>query len=268
MRVAAKAGADAAIWARIAAALDRVAQDEEVRILLAVESGSRAWGFPSRDSDWDVRFLYVRPLRSYLSVEPGRDVIERPLVDGLDLNGWGLRKGLGLLVRSSAVVLEWLASPVRYREDDEAAAGLAEVARAAAHLPALQYHYDRLARRSWEGADSSGMAAGEMRLKSVLYALRPALALDWMRRHGTPPPMDLPALLAGVPLREEMLDAVSVLLARKAAASEADTTACPEVVAGFITATLACKVPRPAPWDRSAAVAAADAMLLRLVTDR
>lgn len=254
--------ADGTVRARIAEALDGIEREESVRILLAVESGSRAWGFPSRDSDWDVRFLYVRPLASYLSMEPGRDVVERPLVDGLDLSGWDLRKALGQLVRSSAVVLEWLGSPVRYRWDDGVAAALAEVARTAAHLPALQYHYDRLARRSWAGAGTPGE---EMRLKSVLYAFRPALALAWMRRHGTPPPMDLPALLAGVPVPEAMPDAVAALLARKAEGVEADMAPCPEAVVAFVSDALTTQVPRPAPWDRSVAVTAADALLLRTV---
>lgn len=138
-----------AMRTRIAAMLDDIERDHRIRILLAVESGSRAWGFASSDSDWDVRFLYVRPLESYLRINPPPDVIEVPLTDELDLSGWDLRKALALLVASNAVALEWLASPVVYRRDDEACAVLTELTRAAAHLPALSYHYDRLACRHW-----------------------------------------------------------------------------------------------------------------------
>lgn len=161
-----------AMRARIAAALGDVERAEGIRVLLAVESGGRAWGLPSRDSDWDVRFLYVRPLAVYLGVVPPHDTIERPIVDGLDLGGWDVRKPLGLLVRSNAAVLEWLASPITYRRDGWAVAGLTGVARLAAHGPALEHHHDRLARGAWPPAD--GEAA---RLKALFHALRPALAL-------------------------------------------------------------------------------------------
>ena len=86
-----------ALRARIQAELDAIEREETVKILLAVESGSRAWGFPSRDSDYDVRFLYVRPIESYLAVTLPRDVIERPVDAVLDVNGWDLRKALQLM---------------------------------------------------------------------------------------------------------------------------------------------------------------------------
>lgn len=72
--------------------LKRIEREEGVRILYACESGSRAWGFPSRDSDYDVRFLYIRPVEWYLSIFDKRDVIERPISDRLDINGWDLKK--------------------------------------------------------------------------------------------------------------------------------------------------------------------------------
>ena len=92
--------------ATIRAKLDQIAREEGVTVLLAVESGSRAWGFHSEDSDYDVRFLYCRPVDWHLTVMPGRDVIERPISDELDLSGWDLRKTLGLILGSNAVVLE------------------------------------------------------------------------------------------------------------------------------------------------------------------
>ena len=127
---------DPAFRARAAAALAEVERAEGVRVLLAVESGSRAWGFASRDSDYDVRFVYLRPLAGYLSVVPARDVLERPLEGLLDLGGWDVRKALGLLARGNAVALEWLGSPVVYRQDPTAVELLRGVARAAAHPPA------------------------------------------------------------------------------------------------------------------------------------
>ena len=250
-----------AVRGHIAAALDDVERTEGVRVLLAVESGSRAWGFPSRDSDWDVRFLYVRPLAASLGVIPPRDTIERPIVDGLDLGGWDVRKALGLLVRSNAAVPEWLASPITYRHDERTVAGLVGVARLAAHRPALEYHYDRLARGAWPPAD--GEAA---RLKALFYALRPALALAWLRRVGAPLPMDLPSLMVGLAPRPELVQAVAALRARKATGSEADPAPrCPEVEA-FVSEVLAVRPGRPVSWDKAPAIAAADAVFLHLVT--
>ena len=158
---------DPAFHTRAEAALAAVEREEGVRILLAIESGSRAWGFPSQDSDYDVRFIFVRPLADYLRVSPPRDVIERPIDDLLDLGGWDLRKALGLAVRSNAVVGEWLSSPVVYRSDPSIVIRLQALAHQAAHLPALAYHYDRLPRNAWTAGD------GEIRLKSYFMRCVP-----------------------------------------------------------------------------------------------
>src|SRR2546426_2645677 len=138
-------------------ALQQIESAEHVRIVYACESGSRAWGFPSRDSDYDVRFLYVQPIEAYLAVMPLRDVIERPVDATLDVNGWDLRKALQLMLRSNAVLIEWLTSPVRYRSWDGAEELLA-LARSAANLTALTYHYQHQARRSFESAREGNSA--------------------------------------------------------------------------------------------------------------
>jgi len=75
---------------KILSRLYEIEAEEDVRIVYACESGSRAWGFPSADSDYDIRFLYVRPVEWYLSIDVERDVIERPVQDGLDISGWDL----------------------------------------------------------------------------------------------------------------------------------------------------------------------------------
>ena len=105
-------GFDAATVERIQARLDEVERDHGVRVLWAVESGSRAWGFPSPDSDYDCRFFYVRRHDDYLSPWRPRDVIETPLDGVLDVNGWDLIKAVRLAARSNATVLEWLRSPL------------------------------------------------------------------------------------------------------------------------------------------------------------
>ena len=92
--------------------LQGVAEAEHVRILYAVESGSRGWGFASADSDWDVRFLYLRRPEWYLSIQRRRDVLEFPLRDGLDLSGWDLKKALGPFAKSNPPLPEWLRSSI------------------------------------------------------------------------------------------------------------------------------------------------------------
>src|SRR4051812_49968845 len=102
------------VVAAIDARLSDVEAEHEVRIALAIESGSRAWGFPSPDSDYDCRFIYLRRPQTYLSLFQGRDVIETPLEGEMDVNGWDLSKALRLLLKGNAVVIEWLTSPIQY----------------------------------------------------------------------------------------------------------------------------------------------------------
>ncbi|MGK9234036.1 nucleotidyltransferase domain-containing protein [Inquilinus limosus] len=255
---------DEAMRQRIGPILDGIERREGVRILMAIESGSRAWRFASRDSDYDVRFIYRRPIDDYLSVETRRDVIELPVDGTLDVNGWDLRKALGLIAKSNAVVIEWLTSPVVYRRDDDATALLLGLAKAHTHLPALAYHYDRSARRAWCPGDDGN----PIKLKSYFYALRPALALNWMRRKGTPPPMDLPSLMSGSPLPDNLRDAVSMLLRRKAEATESETVARVPALEAYLTTALAETAPRPGIWDRAPAIRAADAAFRTLLQAR
>jgi len=108
--------------------LRRIEQAYDVRVLYACESGSRAWGFASQDSDYDVRFIYVHSRDWYLSIEDRRDVIEEPIREGLDLSGWELRKTLRLLRKSNPPLLEWLKSPVVYAWDEAFVADFRQLA--------------------------------------------------------------------------------------------------------------------------------------------
>src|SRR3954452_13450282 len=98
--------------------LEEAEAEHGVRILYACESGSRAWGFASPDSDYGVRFIYAQPRNWYLSfdVERRRDVIEYPIVDDIDQSGWDVRKALYLFTRNNGALLEWLHSPIVYLE--------------------------------------------------------------------------------------------------------------------------------------------------------
>ncbi|MEP9402113.1 nucleotidyltransferase domain-containing protein [Sphingomonas sp. VNH70] len=198
--------------------LAAIEAEHGVRLLFAVESGSRAWGFPSPDSDYDVRFVYVRPRDAYLALTPPRDVIEQPIVDDIDLNGWDIRKALGLLLKSNAIVGEWIGSPIRYRPDHPVVAQLAALADAVCDPHAVACHYAKLGRTAagtWLDGDAP------VPVKRYFYALRPALAIRWMRAHASRrPPMDLVSLLAGIDLPEALVDAIAGLVAAKASTAE------------------------------------------------
>lgn len=198
--------------------LSAIEAEDGVRVLMAVESGSRAWGFPSPDSDYDIRFIYVRPRDWYLSLVPGRDVIERPIVDEIDLNGWDIRKAFGLLLKSNAVVSEWIESPIRYRSDDPFIAKFAALADAMLDARALAHHYARLGRTAadrWLDGDD------DVAVKRYFYALRPALAIRVLRLHPHQrPPMNLQALVALANLPAETEAAIAALVEAKARTNE------------------------------------------------
>jgi uncharacterized protein len=216
---------DSFVSSRVRAELSRVEAERGVRVLYACESGSRAWGFASRDSDWDVRFLYVHQRDWYLSVENRRDVVEQMLDEPfgpgspeLDLGGWELRKALRLLRKSNPPLLEWLKSPLVYAEDarfyvefDALASGFYSRQRCFAH-------YLHMARGNWRdylaGRD-------EVRLKKYLYVFRPLLACRWLARDLGQPPMLFSELLA-VLEENEVRAEVDALVARKQAGDELD----------------------------------------------
>lgn len=207
-----------AIRSDIQARLDRIEMDHDVRLLMAVESGSRAWGFPSPDSDYDVRFVYVRRRDWYLSLSPGRDVIETPIEDDIDLNGWDVRKALGLLLKSNAVVNEWIDSPIRYRPDDPVAGRIAVLADRMLDARALAHHYSRLGRNA---ADRWLDGVDDVPVKKYFYALRPALAIRVLRLHPEiRPPMNLQSLIGMAELPGVLVSQIDALVAAKAQTNE------------------------------------------------
>ncbi|WP_310395232.1 nucleotidyltransferase domain-containing protein [Hymenobacter sp.] len=214
--------------ARIQTALAQLETTHSIRILYACESGSRAWGFPSPDSDYDVRFIYCHPADWYLALDEGPDTLNFPIDDELDLAGWELRKALRLLRGSNASVFEWLQSPVVYHEALNFRARLAPFLPAAFNLKAGLHHYLGQLRRGVE----EDVAAEQVRLKRLFYALRSALAARWIRERHTLPPMEFAPLCALLPpaLRAD----VAELLQRKASADEKTTVARPAALAEFL----------------------------------
>ena len=164
--------------------LKEIEQREGCRILLAVESGSRAWGFASPDSDYDVRFIYVRPKESYLRLDRVRDVIEVPINEMLDINGWDVDKTLKLLHKSNPTVFEWFSSPIIYQTSDFAERFKSVMRKYFSSKSGL-WHYLHMA----EGNYREYLRGDMVKAKKYFYVLRPILACRWILEKGTPPPM-------------------------------------------------------------------------------
>jgi len=194
----------------IAKALSRIEEDHQVRIILAIESGSRAWGFPSRDSDFDVRFIYVHQQEWYLSIADKRDVIELPVDPVLDINGWDLKKALQLMRKSNAPLFEWLASPIQYSvwpEDYLAMAkSCAEKIKAKEHV----------------------------KLKTYMYAIRPVLCCQWIIDHMEQPPMRIDDMLSEIKNDHAFKDTVVQLIGQKKEQTEKDTVKRSDIIEDYI----------------------------------
>lgn len=226
---------DPAIVETIQQRLDDVRRAERVVIPLAVESGSRAWGFPSPDSDYDCRFIYIRRSEDYLSPWRKRDVIETPLDEIFDVNGWDLGKTLKLLLKGNAVVIEWLTSPIGYRRDEQFADELLALAREAVERERIAYHYLHLGerqRRAYFHDDKN------VRRKKLFYALRPAAALRWLRLHPTEriAPMNFQRLMAECEPPAHVSEIVEGLLIEKFRSSEMGAGPVEPALAAFIDA--------------------------------
>lgn len=220
---------------QIVAALANIEMTEQVRILYAVESGSRAWGFPSQDSDYDVRFLYLRPVESYLSITPTRDVIEQPIADDLDITGWDMQKALGLFQRSNPSILEWLHSPIVYSERFQTSARILSLEPIYVTMRSSLFHYINLAK----GQFNRYLRGEIVPIKKYFYVLRPVLACGWLLEHGTFPSLDFFTLMCSqLPVSGELTEAIHALLQRKRAGDELDNEARIPVIHAFLDETI------------------------------
>lgn len=223
--------------------LTEIAAEEEVRLLFAIESGSRAWGFHSPDSDYDVRFVYARPRRWHYALGARRDVIERPIDDELDISGWELSKALELALGSNMVIAEWLQSPLVYVADQNAVTALTLFCERAFDRKSASWHYLSLLRKQQKRLHDPD---GRVRLKRFFYMLRPALALRWMRLCDRPmPPMHMAALIEGADLGADVTAAIDQLTVAKKAATESSAIVDPDP---RLTALIAAEAAAAEDW--------------------
>lgn len=203
---------------RIEHRLDQMEDEQAVTVLYACESGSRAWGFPSTDSDYDVRFVYVHPRDWYLSVdrEQRDDTIDPVIEDVLDLHGWDLRKALGLFQSANPTLLEWLRSPIRYREIEPVMARWRDL------LP--EYYTRRTAGLAYRGMARSvaeeNLAEEPVPHKAYLYVLRALLAVRWVEQDRGLVPVEFDHLVEETVDDPTLRDAITTLVTQKKRGTE------------------------------------------------
>ena len=240
--------------AEVQARLRALEARENVRVLYACESGSRCWGFASPDSDYDVRFIFVRRLRDYLRVEPMRDTIEEPVDELWDVNGWDLRKALQLLRKSNSALLEWLRSPVCYLERPGFLPEMRRLASGSMRPGQIFRSYQGMAR----GNVRDYLSGEQVRLKKYLYMLRPLMACDFLvRTRGQRlPPVVFSELAAGLPLEADVRGELGALLQAKEQGLEKETGPHRRALDAYIARMLAM----PCPFEEDPAPVRPDAM--------
>lgn len=190
-------------------------QNENIKILYACESGSRAWGFASPDSDFDVRFIYTRSVDYYLSLADSTDVLGLPVNEVLDIGGWDIKKALKLFLKSNAPLYEWLQSPIIYRQDEAFVTELSSLMPVYFSPRSAANHYLSMATNTLR----DDLQAEQVKLKRYFYALRPALACLWIIEKQGVPPMEFKPLRALI--ADEVIQMhIDKLLERKKDANE------------------------------------------------
>jgi predicted nucleotidyltransferase len=210
----------------------KLEEERNIKILYAVESGSRAWGFASKDSDWDVRFIYIQNLDWYLSVQEQKDNIEIILPNDIDLAGWEFKKALLLFRKSNPPLLEWLRSPIIYKEDSSTVNSLRKLSDNYFNPKSCLYHYYNMAKGNFEAY----FKTPEVRVKKYFYVLRPILACMWIERTNEMAPMEFEILLEEAIKDQNLKGSIKNLLMRKKNGEEMDKGNKIPVIDDFLTA--------------------------------
>ncbi|AFZ24476.1 putative nucleotidyltransferase [Cylindrospermum stagnale PCC 7417] len=171
--------------------LNKLEEQKQIKIFYACESGSRAWGFPSLDSDYDIRFIYTHPTDWYLTLKEKEDTIEIPINNELDIGGWELKKALKLMWKSNAPLLEWIQSPIVYKKEDTFLKEMQQLGEQCFSAIAVMYHYLNMAKKYVEICSSGE----QVKLKHYFYALRATIAGEWIKQKQTMPPVEFTNML-------------------------------------------------------------------------
>lgn len=201
---------------RILEEIKRLEEQQDIKICFVVESGSRAWGFPSKDSDYDVRFIYVHRKEWYLSIDQKRDVIELPINDLLDMNGWELRKALQLFRKSNPPLMEWLHSGIVYYQAFSLVDKMKAIQEKVFQPHSALYHYLNMAKGNYRDY----LQGEQVKIKKYFYVLRPILACMWIEKYNSVPPILFQELVGDLLETGELKREIQTLLARKMSGEE------------------------------------------------
>ena len=209
--------------------LKEIERKYDVRILLAVESGSRAWGFASKDSDWDVRFIYMHNAEWYFSIDEQRDVIEEVLPGDIDAVGWDIKKALALLKRSNPSLLEWIGSPIMYQYDEDFLYRITPLAKRCFDPTKAMYHYQRI----YVKHDERYLQKQGYPMKRFMYYLRGVLACQWIEKYKTMPPVSFQELFEDIVDNKKIKDGISELVKMKSSGKEMDMSEVPAYLVDY-----------------------------------
>lgn len=215
--------------------LREVEQQRGLRVLFACESGSRAWGFASRDSDFDVRFIFVRPAAQYLRLNPPKDAFDLHQDQDFDLAGWDIRKAAELMRRCNPPLLEWLDSPIIYQADDTITPRMIELRDVYFDAKKAAHHYLSLAAGVWKKYIEND--PNPVR-KKYLYVLRPLACIRYIELHRKQPPTLFESVLEAIDWGDPALDAVAALIEQKRTAEELDSQPADAVLTNHIAESL------------------------------
>ena len=224
------------MFKKIVEQLNEIEKNFNVKILYACESGSRAWGFESKDSDYDVRFIYVHKQEWYLKIDSAtqRDVIELPIDSELDISGWDLRKSLNLFNKSNPALIEWLNSPIVYKKDESFIDDIQQLVPQFYSYKACFYHYTNMAKKNYR----EYLKKEIVWIKKYFYVLRPLLAMKWIEQKRGIVPTEFEKLLVTIQEHKELVDAIKSLVAQKKIGFESKYMSRISIISDFIETSL------------------------------
>ena len=218
--------------------LDEVEQSNNVEILLAIESGSRAWGFASPDSDYDVRFIYMQRPEEYMRIDEQQDYIDWELDEVLDINGWDLKKALLAFGKGNPNLMEWAGSPIVYRRSDKWDVIAPIVKKCFSEKASLNHYYGTASSTYYKS-----LTGDKVKYKKYFYALRPLLCCRWIERFHEIPPMKFDELLrlfdgTEADLSNELLGEIKRLVEIKVETEESELNEHIPMIKAFIECEL------------------------------
>ena len=210
--------------------LKNLEQERDFKVLYAIESGSHAWGFASKNSDWDVRFIYIHPKDWYLEIDKNKDNYSKILENDIDLSGWDLQKTLRLLRKSNPPLLEWLNSSIVYTENDSFLKNMKELATHYFNPKSCMHHYLNMAKNT----KRDYFQTENVFLKKYFYLLRPIFATEYIMKYQKIAPIEFDKLLGTRQIPDDVFSEIQIILEKKRNSVEKDLIPSNKILNSYI----------------------------------